>query len=156
MRDYPVPAHKESSEPRRTSAPTFAPTMTELEAWRLHDRLTKEFTDALREGRCRRSPRFHAHLGQTVGVLAPIVGPWNLEVLFFLYMHGPQRFSALKRGLGGISSRVLTDKLRHLAEHGLVERQEAGAAVTYALAPRGDVVARHLHPVVFHLRNPVP
>lgn len=69
-------------------------------------------------------------------------------------MEGPLRFSGVKRGLGQVSSRVLTDKLRHLAAHDLVRREEAETGeVTYFLTKTGEVVARHLHPVVFYLRN---
>lgn len=146
-----MPAHKPASEPTRTA---FPPTLTEKEAFLLHDALTRDFTDALREGRCRRTGRFRHGLSETVSVLAPLVGPWNLEILFLLSMEGPLRFSGLKRGLGQVSSRVLTDKLRHLATHGLVRREEADTGeVTYFLTEAGEVVARHLHPVVFYLRN---
>jgi DNA-binding HxlR family transcriptional regulator len=88
-----------------------------------------------------------------VSVFAPLVGPWNLELLFLLYVEGPQRFSALKRTLAGVSSRVLTDKARHLEREGLATRRAEGRAVTYALTERGATVARHLHPIVFYLRN---
>lgn len=150
--------HEGAGERRRTSAGgmgarSFPPTMTDLEAFRVHDARTRAFTGALLSGRCRRTDRFEARLGETVGVLAPLVGPWNLELLFFLYVHGPQRFSALKRGLGGPSSRVLTDKARHLEREGFVAREEAGRTVTYRLTERGETVARHLHPIVFYLRN---
>lgn len=149
-----MPAHKAASERRSTSrAGTFPPSLTEVEAFLVHDRLTAEFTDALRTGRCRRTDRFAGHLGETVGVLEPLVGRWNLEILFLLYMQESLRFAALKRGLGGVSSRVLTDKLRHLADAGLVLRQDADGVVVYTLTPRGLVVARHLHPIVFYLRN---
>lgn len=131
-------------------------TMTDLAAFREHDRATEEFTTALREGRCRRTTRFTRELGSTVGVLKPLAGPWNVEILFLLYMHGPTRFLALKRALEGISSRVLTDKLRALVEDGFVARREEARAVTYALSARGQVVARHLHPIVFYLRNVSP
>ena len=146
--------HEAASKPRRTDpARSFPPTLTDLEAFRVQDGYTRAFTEALRTGRCRRTDRFDARLGETVSVLAPLTGPWNLELLFLLYMGGPQRFSALKRALGSVSSRVLTDKARHLEREGLVARQEAGRAVTYALTPRGETVARHLHPLLFFLRN---
>lgn len=144
--------HQTHGEPARTIE-AFPPTMTERQAFDLHDRLTVEFTQALKEGRCKRSTRFTHDLGATVAVLAPLVGLWNLEILFLLYMRGALRFSALKKALGGVSSRVLTDKLRGLAGEGLLVRTEAGSAVEYALTPKGETVARHLHPIVFYLRN---
>lgn len=147
-------AHKGSSEPRRTAAAeTFPPSLTEVEAFQRHDRLTVEFTDALRSGRCRKTDRFAGHLGETMGVLEPLVGRWNLEIVFLLYMQGGLRFAALKRALDGVSSRVLTDKLRHLEAASLVAREDREGAVAYSLTPQGLVVARHLHPIVFYLRN---
>lgn len=130
--------------------------MTDVAAFHEHDRITASFTSALREGRCRRTTRFTHDLPTTLEVLAPLRGPWNLEILFLLYMHGPTRFLALKRTLAGVSSRVLTDKLRALAEQGLVIREEEGRAVRYALAPTGETIARHLHPIVFYLRAVAP
>lgn len=156
-----MPRHERGGERRRTDARPrapdprrhFPPTLTDLEAFLRHDAYTRAFTDALREGRCRRTGRFESDLGETVGVLSPLVGPWNLELLFLLYVGGPARFSALKRSLGGVSSRVLTDKVRHLEAEGLLSRREEGRAVVYGLTARGETVARHLHPLVFFLRN---
>ena len=127
--------------------------MTELAAFREHDRRTESFTNALREGRCRRTTRFTHDVGSTLAVLKPISGPWNAEIIFLLYMHGPMRFLALKRALAGISSRVLTDKLRGLARDGFVDRSAAERAVSYGLSERGATVARHLHPIVFYLHG---
>lgn len=126
------------------------PTRTELAAFMDHDARTAAFVAALRDARCRRTERFGSDLVETMDVLRPLTGPWNLEILFRLSMDGPQRFNGLRRGLPGISSRVLTDKLRHLEAHGLVERRDPAG---YALVPPGEVVARHLHPLVFALRN---
>lgn len=146
-----MPGHQARGERGRTEPPT----PQDVEAFLAHDARTRAFTDALRDSRCRGRGRFDDHLEDNVAVLAPLVGPWNLELLFLLYMRGPQRFSALKRALGDVSSRVLTDKLRHLEREGHVERREVPEerAVTYALTPRGGTVARHLHPIVFYLRN---
>ena len=148
-----MPRHEPASERRRTAPPPAPPTPDDLEAFRLHDRSTLAFTQALRDGRCRGPGRFQENVGANVAALAPLVGPWNLELLLLLYVGGPQRFSALKRGLGGVSSRVLTDKLRHLERQTLLERREEPGAVTYALTARGGTVARHLHPIVFYLQN---
>lgn len=127
--------------------------MTDVGAFREHDRITDAFTTALREGRCRRTTRFSRDVGSTVDVLKPLAGPWNFEILFVLYVHGGMRFLALKRTLAGVSSRVLTDKLRALEAQGFLERRVEGRAVEYSLSRRGATVARHLHPIVFYLRN---
>lgn len=145
--------HKRASEPRRT-APRSAPAPTVYDDFLRHFEATRAFSAGLREARCRATDHFTTRLGETVQGLRPLFAPWNVEIVFALSMHGPQRFSALKRGLGGISSRVLTDKLRALAELGLVAREEAAGAVTYGLTTRGEDVAILLHPIVFLVHNP--
>lgn len=70
---------------------------------------------------------------------------WAMLVLRDLRL-GPKRFSDLAAGLPGIAPTVLTQRLRDLTEHGLVERQELpppAASAVYALTPRG----RDLEPV---------
>ncbi|MDP6866123.1 MAG: helix-turn-helix domain-containing protein, partial [Candidatus Poseidoniaceae archaeon] len=47
---------------------------------------------------------------------------WTIEILSTLYIAGDRRFNEMKHLLKGISSRTLSDKLRYLAEEGLVER----------------------------------
>jgi len=146
--------HEAGGESRRTTPrPRTAPGTTTLEAFRAQYGLTVAFTDDLRERRCRRTDHFRERLGETMEAFKPLFAPWNMEILFLLYMQGELRFNGVKRALGGVSSRVLTDKLRHLAEEGLVHREEREGAVHYRLTGRGDVVARHLHPLLFYLHN---
>jgi len=126
---------------------------TDRALFRRHLEALTSYTDALRENRCRRTTRFDAHVDATLQVFSPLFLAWMMEILFVLYMHGPTRFSALKRHLGAISSRVLTDKLADVVQQGLVVRTTNGKRIEYALRPRGDVVARHLHPLLFYLRT---
>lgn len=149
---------KEASERERTTEQgggRVPPTRTDLEVFQEHDRRTLAFSTTLKEERCLRTHHFDERLSETLEALKALFAPWNTEILFLLYMRDSQRFNQLKRGLGGISSRVLTDKLQHLADHGLVEREEAqqGRRVDYRLTEHGLVVARHLHPLVFYLNN---
>lgn len=70
---------------------------------------------------------------------------WAMLVVRDLRL-GPKRFSDLAAGLPGIAPTVLTQRLRDLAAHGVVERRELAppaAAAVYALTPRG----RELEPV---------
>lgn len=70
---------------------------------------------------------------------------WALLVLRDLRL-GPKRFSDLAAGLPGIAPTVLTQRLRDLTAHGVVERRELpppAAATVYALTARG----RDLEPV---------
>ena len=54
---------------------------------------------------------------------------------------GPQRFGVLRSRLQGVSPKVLTQTLRRLEDHGLIERQvfaEVPAHVEYSLTPLGE------------------
>lgn len=54
---------------------------------------------------------------------------------------GPQRFSALRNRLQGVSPKVLTQTLRRLEDHGLVRREifaEVPVRVEYSLTPLGE------------------
>ena len=114
-----------------------------------HYRALTEYTDALREGRCRRTTRFTADLAITLRPFGPLFMAWNMEILFVLYMNGGQRFNAIKRMLRPISSRVLADKLAALQALGLLAH--GGSVPAYDLTTKGQVVARHLHPLLFFL-----
>jgi len=73
-------------------------------------------------------------------VLRLLMGPWTTYVLCLLQTEGPLRFGQLKARMGRISSKVLTDRLRHLEAAQLITRTYAPTippAVTYAMAARG-------------------
>ena len=73
-------------------------------------------------------------------VLRQLMGPWTTYILWLLRSEGPQRFGALKAGMPGVSSKVLTERLRQLEAAGLVHRDYRPTippAVTYSLTPRG-------------------
>lgn len=52
-----------------------------------------------------------------------ISGKWKTRTLWLL-RDAPHSFGALKRGLRGISSKVLTEQLQQLERDGLIDRQE--------------------------------
>jgi DNA-binding HxlR family transcriptional regulator len=111
------------------------------------------YTDRLLEGRCKRTTRFDADLDATLRIFKPLFTAWKAEILFALYVHGPSRFGVVKRRLGPISSRVLSDKLAALQEEGLVTKQVDGQYAEYRLLAPGEIVARHLHPLLFYLHT---
>jgi len=87
------------------------------------------------EGRC---PVSHA--------LDVVVGRWTTLIVREL-LGGTKRFTELRRGLGGVNPKVLTERLRLLEEHGIVERRayaEVPPRVEYSLTERG----RSLEPVL--------
>lgn len=73
-------------------------------------------------------------------VLRLLMGPWTTYILYILRTQGPRRFGELKREVGGISAKVLTERLRMLEEARLVHRDYVATIppqVTYSLAARG-------------------
>ncbi len=65
---------------------------------------------------------------------------WTSHILWTLGRNGPQRFGELRRAVEGISSKVLTERLRMLEEKELIYREQKDTvppAVTYGLTDRG-------------------
>jgi DNA-binding HxlR family transcriptional regulator len=76
-------------------------------------------------------------------------GKWTILVVRDL-LSGTKRFGELRRSLAGISPKTLTDRLRSLEEHGLIERRiyaEVPPRVEYSLTEAG----RTLEPVLVAL-----
>jgi DNA-binding HxlR family transcriptional regulator len=77
-------------------------------------------------------------------------GPWTIYILWILGQHGPIRFGSLKRQITGVSSKVLTERLRMLEEAGLIYREYEPTIppqVTYGITER----MRDLTPVLDQL-----
>ncbi len=75
------------------------------------------------------------------GLLRLISGPWTTYILYLLRNNGQMRFGQLKKQMPGISSKMLTERLRMLEEAGIVLRlQEATIPpkVTYSFTKRGN------------------
>ena len=73
-------------------------------------------------------------------LLRLLMGPWTTYILWTLRQHGPLRFGAIKRKVRGISSRMLTERLRTLEEAQVVFREYRPSIppeVTYGLTQRG-------------------
>lgn len=80
-----------------------------------------------------------------------VSGKWKGLVLWGLDAHGTRRFAELRRGLPGVSEKMLTQHLRQMEEDGLVRRKvyavvpprveysltEVGASLNEALGPLG-------------------
>ena len=77
-------------------------------------------------------------------ILRLLMGPWTTYILWILSSQGPQRFGQLRRSIGGISAKVLTERLRLLEGEGIVHRDyrpKIPPEVTYSLTPRGRELA---------------
>ncbi len=80
-------------------------------------------------------------------ILRLLMGPWTTYVLYNLRTYGPQRFGELKRRVGAVSAKMLTERLRTLESAGLVRRdyeQTIPPKVTYSLSQRGHELDRVL------------
>jgi DNA-binding HxlR family transcriptional regulator len=73
------------------------------------------------------------------GLLELLTRPWTLHILWSLSTNGPMRFGVLRKNVAGISSRVLTERLRTLEDKGFVFRDYQPTippAVTYGITNR--------------------
>ena len=73
------------------------------------------------------------------GLLEVLTRPWTMHILWGLSTNGPTRFGALRRQIEGISSRVLTERLRLLERKGFVYRDYEPTippSVTYGITKR--------------------
>ncbi|MEU8762904.1 helix-turn-helix domain-containing protein [Streptomyces sp. NPDC048659] len=77
-------------------------------------------------------------------------GKWKVLILWALD-GGPRRFGELKRGIPGVTEKVLASHLRELEGDRVISREEAleGAVrrVTYALTPLGVSLNEALGPL---------
>jgi DNA-binding HxlR family transcriptional regulator len=89
----------------------------------------------------------HEPLAMLLRILA---SPWTVLLLHRLHVEGPRRFGELKRRLGSISTKTLTERLRSLEREGCVSRHYEPTVppqVTYTLTERAlelDGVMREL------------
>jgi len=74
---------------------------------------------------------------------------WTALVLDVV-AHRPARFCEIQRAIPGLSDRLLTERLRELSAHGLVDRAPSeGGKVVYDLTPLG----RRLVPAFNEIRS---
>ncbi|WP_328315501.1 winged helix-turn-helix transcriptional regulator [Streptomyces sp. NBC_00388] len=72
-------------------------------------------------------------------ILDQIADKWSMMVMTLL--ERPTRFNELKRGLEGITQRVLTQTLRRLERNGMIQRTvlpTSPVGVEYSLTPLGE------------------
>jgi DNA-binding HxlR family transcriptional regulator len=74
-------------------------------------------------------------------------GKWTMLIMREL-LGGTKRFGELRTALPGISPKTLTDRLRTLADDGLLTRtmySEIPPRVEYTLTPQGEATAPIIH-----------
>jgi len=79
-------------------------------------------------------------------LLHQIADKWTVLVMALLEQ-GPQRFTALRRGIGEVSQKMLTQTLRGLERNGLVQRTvfaQVPPRVEYSLTALGQTLCEPL------------
>ncbi|WP_199493359.1 winged helix-turn-helix transcriptional regulator [Marinitenerispora sediminis] len=77
-------------------------------------------------------------------------GKWKALILWELHNHGVRRFGELRRGLPGVSEKVLIQQLRELEEDDIVHREvyrEVPPKVEYSLTEHGTALNAALEPL---------
>lgn len=83
-------------------------------------------------------------------LLNQLSGTWTTYILWFLHQNSTLRFGELRRKIGGISTKVLTERLRMLESMGIVYRHYEPTIppqVTYGLTDRGKELTKALTPL---------
>lgn len=84
-------------------------------------------------------------------VLTNVTGKWRILIVLSLE-DGPLRFGKIKRTIGDVTQRVLTENLRGLQRDGYLTRTvDPGppVAVSYELTPLGRSLLETLKPLVY-------
>ena len=79
-----------------------------------------------------------------------VSGKWKCLILWELETYGVRRFAELRRGLPGVSEKMLTQHLREMEADGLVDREvfaEVPPRVQYSLTEHGRSLNRALAPL---------
>lgn len=91
------------------------------------------------------------------GILTQVGDKWSTLVILAIATHdGPLRFSELKRNVGGISQRMLTETLRDLERNGVLTRTmypTIPPKVEYALTQLGQSLVTPIRALVSWARD---
>lgn len=79
-----------------------------------------------------------------------IGGKWKMHILFWLSMKKIMRYGELKKALGKITHKMLSDQLKELERDGLIlrkEYQQVPPKVEYSLTETGESLMPLLHSI---------
>lgn len=96
------------------------------------------------------TPRKGPYICGIDAALDVVSGKWKGLILWELEARGVRRFAELRRGLPGVSEKMLTQHLRELEEDNLVHRRvyaEVPPRVEYSLTEHGHSLNRALIPL---------
>jgi DNA-binding HxlR family transcriptional regulator len=80
-------------------------------------------------------------------LLSHLSGQWTLYIIWVLTTNGELRFGELRRKIEGISTKVLTERLRMLESQQIIHRHHEPTIppkVTYSLTNRGKELSESL------------
>jgi len=83
-----------------------------------------------------------------------VLGKWSIHIIAILYAQERVGFAELRKVLKGISSRVLSQKLKELEDYALIRRtvlSQRPPQVRYGLTEKGRMLARLGRPVILFL-----
>ena len=97
------------------------------------------------------STKVEATLCPIRNVLDKVTGKWQILILFALEDEA-LRFGQVKRAIGDVTQRVLTENLRSLERDGYITRtviEGPPVAVFYELTQQGQELMKKLKPIIF-------
>ncbi|MGC4922215.1 winged helix-turn-helix transcriptional regulator [Streptomyces sp. DT197] len=90
-----------------------------------------------------KAPRVGPYLCGIDAAFDVLSGKWKALILWELHAHGVRRFAELRRGVPGVSEKMLTQHLREMEEDALVHREvyaEVPPRVEYSLTEHGHTL----------------
>ena len=100
------------------------------------------------------SPRNMVPSQRDLAPLRRVLGKWSIEIITILHNQGLVGFAELRKGLKGISARVLSQKLKEMQDNGLISRivtSSTPTRVRYELSAKGQLLVGLGRPVVLLL-----
>ncbi|MFG2587859.1 winged helix-turn-helix transcriptional regulator [Streptomyces sp. NPDC048438] len=97
-----------------------------------------------------RAPRRGPYICGIDAAFDVVSGKWKGLILWELDAHRVRRFAELRRGLPGVSEKMLTQHLREMEADGLVHRKvyaEVPPRVEYSLTEHGHTLNKALEPL---------
>jgi DNA-binding HxlR family transcriptional regulator len=97
-----------------------------------------------------KAPRNGPYICGIDAALDVVSGKWKGLILWELHAHDVRRFAELRRGLPGVSEKMLTQHLREMEEDDLIHRKvyaEVPPRVEYSLTNNGRTLIQALRPL---------
>lgn len=108
----------------------------------------------------RETPEFarlsrHENVELNLRIARTVFSKWSVDIVSFLYSNGTAGFQEIRKALGRITSRVLSNKLARLVQMGLLKREVLATnppRVMYSLTEKGRRAAKLGEPVFLYMR----